>query len=230
MFHLPIAEINPLSLINFTGKPACTVFTIGCNLRCRYCYNRSLVLNIAKPLAFYDITTQLSKTPIRNITITGGEPLLHSDILDFVLFLKNKGYKVKLDTNGTSPKNLFKLLDEKIVDYVAVDIKGFSDGDFKYITRSNYSTKYTKDTVNLLIHFKIPFELRYTVWKIPEKEDLKNFFLDINCSSPLNIYLQKIIGLDNFLDKSFKVDLDIFDLKKTVMELSKFGVVSIRNA
>ena len=122
-----IGGISKFSLIDFPGKVAAVIFTLGCNFRCPFCHNPELVLpeQYAAPLDEYDVWQFLEKRAqqLDGLVITGGEPTLHSDLEEFCRRAKELGYAVKLDTNGTSPKMLKSLLAAELLDYVAMDIK-----------------------------------------------------------------------------------------------------------
>ena len=117
------------SLIDFPGKVASVVFTCGCNFRCGYCHNPQLVLpqlfhkneNISEEYVFNYLEER--KSWLDGVVVTGGEPTIHSDLPDFLKQIKEIGYKVKLDTNGSNPEMLKILITEKLVDYIAMDIK-----------------------------------------------------------------------------------------------------------
>ena len=123
-----ISGLQKLTLLDYPGHVACTVFTGGCNFRCPFCHNAPLVLperlqgdeNGAETvLAFLKKRQGI----LDGVAVTGGEPLLHADIGDFLREVKALGYSVKLDTNGSFPQRLIALVEEGLVDRVAVDIK-----------------------------------------------------------------------------------------------------------
>ena len=125
---MQIAGLQKLTLLDFPGRLACTVFLPGCNLRCPFCHNASLVLpredsppgmSIAEFLDFL----RKRKNRLQGVCITGGEPTLHPDLPDLLRQIHLLGYEVKLDTNGTHPEALRHILQENLVDYVAMDIK-----------------------------------------------------------------------------------------------------------
>ena len=123
-----LAGMQKLSLLDYPGVVACTLFTPGCNFRCPWCHNAGLVLPERLPKdapAPEDVLDFLKKRKgvLDGVCITGGEPLLHPEIPDFIRRVKDLGYRVKLDTNGSFPKRLRQLAEEKLVDYVAMDIK-----------------------------------------------------------------------------------------------------------
>jgi len=121
--------IQKLTLIDYPGTVAATVFTVGCNFTCPFCHNPELVdgrLSSSQPkidqadiLRFFKIRSGI----LEGVCVTGGEPTLYPDLPDFIRELKNMGFKVKLDTNGTNPGMVKKMLDENLLDYIAMDIK-----------------------------------------------------------------------------------------------------------
>lgn len=114
-----------LTLIDYPGKIAATVFTIGCSFRCPFCYNPGLIDGTVKEIPEDYILSSLAKRRkiLDAVVICGGEPPLHADLPEFCAKLKKLGFFVKLDTNGSNPAMLKKLVDEKLVDCIAMDIK-----------------------------------------------------------------------------------------------------------
>ncbi len=121
-----IKGLQKQTVIDYPGKIACTIFTFGCNFRCKYCHNPELVIDDGRPeIKEIEILEFLKsrKGFLDGVCITGGEPTLHKDLPDFIRKIKNLGFLVKLDTNGTNPEMLKGLIEEKLVDYIAMDIK-----------------------------------------------------------------------------------------------------------
>ncbi|MBR0139040.1 MAG: anaerobic ribonucleoside-triphosphate reductase activating protein [Firmicutes bacterium] len=120
-----IKGFQKLTLLDFPGRVAATVFTPGCDFRCPFCHNASLVLDLDEALDQDEILAFLKGRlgRLTGVAITGGEPLMQPDIADFMKSLKDMGYAVKLDTNGSFPQKLRAVLDEDLADYVAMDIK-----------------------------------------------------------------------------------------------------------
>ena len=153
-----------LTLLDFPGRTACTVFTGGCNLRCPFCHNAGLVRTpLAGPNLTDEVLEYLRKRRgiLDGVCITGGEPLLQPDLVDFLRKVKEMGYAVKLDTNGTLPRRLEAILATKLVDYVAMDIKSSPDG-YAAATGTDADVSAVTDSLSLLRHSGIPFELRTT--------------------------------------------------------------------
>ena len=117
--------LQKLTLLDYPNKMACTVFTVGCNFRCPFCHNNSLVCNSVDLLSENQILAFLAKRKhvLEGMCLTGGEPLLQSDVAEFLTEVKKLGYLVKLDTNGANPAKLKQLVELGLVDYVAMDIK-----------------------------------------------------------------------------------------------------------
>lgn len=123
---MEIHGLQKTTLLDFPGRVACTVFLAGCNLRCPFCHNAPLVLHTPAPtLTDEEFFSFLKKRQgiLDGVCITGGEPTLRSDLPQFITKIRSLGFLVKLDTNGTKPAMLRRLLEDKLLDYVAMDIK-----------------------------------------------------------------------------------------------------------
>jgi pyruvate formate lyase activating enzyme len=122
-----IGGLLKFSLIDYPGKVAAVVFTAGCNYRCPFCHNPELVLPelFNTPISTDDILAFLEKRigQLQGVVVTGGEPTIHDDLPDFLFRIKSLGYCVKLDTNGSRPDVLSVVIDRKLVDFIAMDIK-----------------------------------------------------------------------------------------------------------
>lgn len=161
--------LQRLTLLDFPGKVACSVFTAGCNMRCPYCHNASLVLPERFPaeIPAEEIFAYLAKRKgvLDGVCITGGEPLLHSDIAEFSAKVKGMGLSVKLDTNGSRPKELSALLNAGLVDYVAMDIKNSPENYAKTAGLPKLDLSPFRESVSMLMQGKVPYEFRTTVVK-----------------------------------------------------------------
>lgn len=123
---MDISGLQKTTLLDYPGQVACTVFLAGCNLRCPFCHNASLVLEAPTPQmteAEFFAFLKKRRGILDGVCITGGEPTLRPDLPEFIQKIRELGFRVKLDTNGTNPAVLGHLLEEKMVDYVAMDIK-----------------------------------------------------------------------------------------------------------
>lgn len=156
------------TLLDFPGRVACTVFTSGCNFRCPFCHNASLVIpeKIEEPVLseqdFFDFL-QTRKHKLDGVCISGGEPLIYSDLSSFISKVKMMGFEVKLDTNGSYPDRLKAILDAGLVDYVAMDIKSAPDAYPDAIGLSEAPIEAVKESVSLLMKGDTPFEFRTTL-------------------------------------------------------------------
>jgi pyruvate formate lyase activating enzyme len=120
-----IGGIQKTSLLDYPKRLSAIIWTIDCNLRCPFCYNKNLVFGKAEPIPEGEILSFLKKRQgmLEGLVISGGEPLLQEDLVDFSKKVKNLGYLIKIDTNGMFPERLKELIDKKLVDYVAMDVK-----------------------------------------------------------------------------------------------------------
>lgn len=180
-----IGGLEKLSLLDYPDHLAAIVFTQGCNFRCHFCYNPMLVLpqsgkdvKIKKEKGFSPLSTEnlflfLKERfgRLEGVVITGGEPTIHPDLPDFIKQIKDIGYLVKLDTNGTNPEMLVNLIKAKLIDYIAMDMKAPLD---KYSKTVNVELDWDniKKSVKIIMKSGLPYEFRTTV--VPgllEKED-----------------------------------------------------------
>ena len=170
--------LQKLTLLDYPGNMAATVFTGGCNFRCPFCHNRSLVFlnENDSEIANEDIFDFLkSRNKILDgICITGGEPLFHKGITAFIKRVRDLGLKVKLDTNGSNFEALRKLIDEKLVDYVAMDIKNSPEKYAMTIGLENYDLSEIEKSKNYLLENHVDYEFRTTIVReFHEPEDLR---------------------------------------------------------
>ena len=165
-----------LTLLDYPGKIAATVFTVGCSFRCPFCHNPELVnLRLAHNeesekefLAFLD--KRVGK--LEGVCITGGEPTIQPDLIEFIKKIKKKGFLVKLDSNGTRPDVLKKVIDEKLVDFIAMDIKSQLKS-YDKMTGTKVDKDRIKLSVDLIMNSRIPYEFRTTV--VPGLHNEKDF-------------------------------------------------------
>ena len=170
--------LQKLTLLDYPGNMACTVFTGGCNFRCPFCHNRSLVFlnENDSEIATEDIFDFLKgrNKILDGVCITGGEPLLHPGIRDFIIRVRELGLKVKLDTNGSNSEMLKQLIDEGLVDYVAMDIKNRPEKYAETIGLENYDLSEVEKSKDLLLEGKVDYEFRTTVVReFHEVEDIE---------------------------------------------------------
>jgi len=165
-----IAGLQKLTLLDFPGKVACTLFTRGCNFKCPFCHNASLVVRADEqmPYSNAEILAFLKKRSgvLDGVAITGGESTLMPGLYDFIKEVKNLGYAVKLDTNGTRPDVIKRLVEDKLVDYVAMDIKNHP-AKYAYTVGlpDSYDLSSIIESKNYLMEGNVDFEFRTTVAK-----------------------------------------------------------------
>lgn len=160
--------LQKLSCLDYPGLVACTVFTSGCNFRCPFCHNAPLVSGKGpETIPEEDILSYLKKRQgiLEGITVTGGEPLLHPDLEDFLQKVKALGYKVKLDTNGSKPDFLRHLVSSGLVDRVAMDIKNSPDAYGTTVGIQNFDITAVEESKNYLLTAPVDYEFRTTVVK-----------------------------------------------------------------
>ena len=171
---MKIYGLQKTTLVDYPGHVATTLFTGGCNFRCPYCHNGDLVtgLDDIEPYAMEDIFSHLQKRKgvLDGVVISGGEPTLQADLPDFIRQIKELGYLVKLDTNGTNPAMLRSLVEEGLVDYVAMDIK-HSRAKYASISHAaDDSLEAIAASVDYLKEGHVDYEFRTTLCKELHKE------------------------------------------------------------
>ncbi|MEG0780147.1 MAG: anaerobic ribonucleoside-triphosphate reductase activating protein [Oscillospiraceae bacterium] len=160
-----LAGLQKLTLLDYPGLVACTVFTGGCNLRCPFCHNAALVLHPQETLTLPALLTFLEKRrgQLDGVCLTGGEPLLHPDCKDLLTAVKALGFSVKLDTNGCFPDQLQALVADGLVDYVAMDIKNDPAHYAETVGLPAFDLTPVEESVRYLLTKPVPFEFRTTV-------------------------------------------------------------------
>ncbi len=167
---MKLGGLQKLTLLDFPGHTACTVFTKGCNFRCPFCHNASLVLSDrgeCDDVSEEEFFSFLEKRRgiLEGVAVTGGEPTLQKDLKEFLGKIKKMGFAVKLDTNGYEPGILSELIAEGLVDYVAMDIKSSPAGYSKAVGKKDFDIGRIEKSINILKSSPIPFEFRTTAVK-----------------------------------------------------------------
>ena len=189
-----INGLEKLSLVDFNDKTCATVFLGRCNFLCPFCHNYGLVLDFDNQpvISEEEVLTFLKKRVglIDGVCITGGEPTLQTGLKEFIVKVKELGFLVKLDTNGTNPTLLQELIDERLIDYVAMDIKNSFDKYGLTVGIDNYDTTKVENSVEILKNACIGFEFRTTLvnefHQIEDFEKIGKAVLGIQ-----NYYLQR---------------------------------------
>jgi len=222
-----------LTLIDYPGKIATTVFTVGCSFRCPFCHNPELVdsrqFTVQGDLEkeFFSFLKK-RKGKIEGVCITGGEPTIQPNLLGFIKKIKKRGFLVKLDSNGTRPDVLKKVFDAKLVDFVAMDIKNQLKR-YDATTGVKGDAERIKLSVQLIMNSGVPYEFRTTV--VPGLHSEKDFEEIAKwIKGARSYYLQEYREgriLDNNLKKKTKGKK--IDLEKIQKKIEKnFGKMGIR--
>lgn len=210
---MKIHGLEKLSLVDYDGKVSATVFTGNCNFKCGFCHNSALVLdcdNLAT-ISENEVLEYLKRRKglLDGVCISGGEPTLNHDLPSFITKIKDIGVSVKLDTNGTNPKMLKSLCENKLIDYVAMDIKNNKEDYSSVIGLKSYDTKNVEQSVEYLLSGNLPYEFRTTLVAEYHKRD--NIVKIGEWIKGANKYfLQKFVGGENCIsDGMNEVPLDV---------------------
>lgn len=217
---MDVNGLQKLTLLDYPGKCACTVFLAGCNLRCPFCHNAALVIGQAPTamtegefLAFLKKRRGL----LDGVCITGGEPTLRKDLPEFIGKIRELGYLVKLDTNGSNPKMLRQLIDDKLIDYAAMDIKNCPDRYGATCGGINILPA-VEESLCILRENKVEYELRTTCCK-PFHDEKAMEAIGKWLSGTENYYLQ------NFVDSGDLVGTGVSGFTKEEMEALRDAVL-----
>lgn len=170
----PIKGFIETSFIDWKKHLASVLFSGGCNFRCPYCHNKDLVLRHTEmedvPLEHIILTLRKYKRWVDRVVVTGGEPTIHMNLFNVMWNIKKEGILVKLDTNGSAPAAIKGLVNEGLVDYIAMDIKGPIDR-YKRWCGVDIKTKNIKESVQFILEGKVDYEFRMTVVPFLHKEE-----------------------------------------------------------
>ena len=221
--QMRIGGLQKLTLLDYPNHVSCTVFTAGCNMKCPFCHNRDLVF-IPENFEFYNpesIFEYLRKRQgtLDAVAITGGEPLLQPGLRDFIMEVRKLGFKVKLDTNGYYPDKLKKLVDEGLIDYVAMDVKAPLP---KYpvtvgLPESCFHTEQIQESIRYLLSGAVDYEFRTTVVReFHTKEDLVAIAKMIKGCK--HYYLQQFVDSGRCIEQGFSAynREEMYELKEEV--------------
>lgn len=204
-----LGGLQKLSLIDFPGKVAAVVFSYGCNFDCSYCHNTLMKKGIAdkeaelliEQIPEEEFVSFLKERVgfLEGVCVSGGEPTLHNDLPEFIRKIKDLGFSVKLDTNGTNPKMLKKLIHEKLIDYVAMDIKApLKEDSYQKVTNrkmADFLPK-IKESINLLVNGNIDYEFRTTTdKKVVEQEEILEIANSIGRAK--RYFLQNVVSRED---------------------------------
>jgi len=193
-----IHSFTPFTLLDYPDKSACILWFAGCNMKCDYCYNPEIVFGKGS-FYFSEIISFLKSRSnlLDAVVFSGGECLIHKDIIPFIKLVKSLGFLIKVDTNGSQPKVLEKLIEEHLIDYVALDFKGTKEKFFA-ITKSDFYSQFLS-CFEVLQASYIPFEIRTTYHSSllnPEDIDaMQNVLLELGYDK--NYYIQNFRNYQN---------------------------------
>lgn len=207
-----------LTLLDFPGHVACTLFTKGCNYRCPFCHNALLVTGNEEVESYSDIEIidYLKKRTgiLDGICITGGEPLMQKELAEFIRKVKELGYMVKLDTNGSFPDKLKALVQEGLIDYVAMDVKNSLERYGETVGLKDFSTEKIEESIKFLLEGNVAYEFRTTVVaEFHTEKDIENIAKLI--SGAEKYFLQ------NFVDSGNLIGENLHPVDKKIMEAMK---------
>ena len=197
-----IAGVQKVTLLDYPGKVACEIFTQGCNFECPFCQNSSLIpITNTGEFSEEEIFEYLNlrKNILDGVVITGGEPTVQKDLKEFIKKIKDLGLLVKLDTNGGNPKVLQELIDEELVDYVAMDIKNVFN-KYNITAGKKIALDNIKKSIEILKASKIDYEFRTTI--IKEMHSLDDIISICKLVGNAKYYLQNFEDSENVLNHS----------------------------
>lgn len=197
-----IAGVQKVTLLDYPGKVACEIFTQGCNFECPFCQNSSLIpITNTGEFSEEEIFEYLNlrKNILDGVVITGGEPTVQKDLKEFIKKIKDLGLLVKLDTNGGNPKVLQELIDEDLVDYVAMDIKNIFN-KYNITAGKKINLDNIKKSIEILKASKIDYEFRTTI--IKEMHSLDDIVSICKLVGNAKYYLQNFEDSENVIDHS----------------------------
>ena len=207
-----IGGLKKTSLLDYPNKLSAIVFTQGCNFNCGYCHNPSLLefksKNDISTDVFFDFLDK-RKGKLDGVVITGGEPTLQKDLKPFIERIKHRGFCVKLDTNGTNPETVKELLNEHLIDYIAMDIKAPLEKYSTVVCRS-VDVNNIKTSVDLILNSKIDYEFRTTV--LPCLITIEDFDkIGKLIEGAKKYYLQKFVVQSEINDNSLSCEQNYSD-------------------
>ncbi len=211
-----IGGLQKLTLLDYPEKLACVVFVKGCNFCCQWCYSPELVLSKEMEkqpsLKEEEVLDFLSKrvNKIDGVVICGGEPTCSSGLLDFIVKVREKGFLIKLDTNGSFPETIESLLQQKMIDYLAMDVKqALTEEKYYQATGVKVNIEKIKESINIITNSGIDYEFRTTVVPtLHQKGDVSSIAKEIKGAKKYylqNFYPQKTINKEFLKIKPFNI-------------------------
>lgn len=209
---MKIQGLHELTLVDYPGRIACTLFLFGCNFRCGFCYNPDLVLApMGEEHSEKEILDFLEKRKgqLEGVCITGGEPLMTIDV-EFLKKIKDLGYSIKIDTNGSFPELLEELIKDGLIDYVAMDIKS-SKENYDKITGCNIDIKKIEKSIKIISSLLDYYEFRTTVvdHDVKEMEEIAQWLNNLCSGKPQKFVMQGFKNKGKFIDSEFNKKQDV---------------------
>lgn len=199
---MDFAGIDKFSLLDYDEMVSIVLFAPGCNFRCPFCHNIEQVVDSKERIPFNEIMEYLEsrKGVIDAVVISGGEPTLMPELKERIIQIRNLGFKIKLDTNGTSPKLLKELIDEGLLDYVAMDVKNSID-KYALTTGVHGNFELVRESIALLKENKVDYEFRTTL--VDEFHSIETITkMGELIKGAKKLYLQKYVYREGVLIKS----------------------------
>jgi pyruvate formate lyase activating enzyme len=225
-----IGGLQKHSLIDFPGRLSAVVFTQGCNFRCPYCHNPELVYpEMYGPLIEEEKVLSLlwkRRRFLDGVVITGGEPLLQPDIESFIERIKEMGYLIKLDTNGSLPERLYQLLRHGLVDYVAMDYKAPSRA-YSRVASVEIDTEKIKRSIEYITSSGVDYEIRTTLFRGLRMSSILDMIMELRDMRVEIYYLQMFVPFKECSTELMPESLDIDHIKELL--LCNFWKSGIRN-
>ena len=209
-----ISGFTKLTLIDYPKKLSCIIFTQGCNYNCAFCQNSGLIKCSKKDLIDHEEIfkyLQKRKNILEGVVISGGEPTIQPDLVDFIKKIKDMGFMVKLDTNGSNPDVIEKLIKERLIDYVAMDVKNIFDEYDPIVNLKKVNVNNIKKSIEIIKNSGIDHEFRTTI--------MKNYH-DIDKLTKICEYLGKNekYYLQNFEDSEMVLDKTLISFTREMLE------------
>ena len=213
-----IGGVQKTSLLDFPDKISAIVFTKGCNFKCGYCHNPQLLKSgdgIYDVDAFFDFLKK-RQGKIDGVVVTGGEATLQTDLKLFIQKVKELGFLVKLDTNGTNPKILKELIQENLLDYIAMDIKAPLE-KYSLIANTSIDISSIVESIEIIMSSNVDYEFRTTILpSLISKDDFDSIGNLIQGAK--RYYLQKFVVQSYILDSSLKDEKNYTDAELTTIK------------
>ncbi len=223
---MKLGGLQETSLLDYPGKICAIVWTVGCNFRCPFCYNLDMVYGNVELLPLDHVYSFLDKRKgkLDALSITGGEPLIHEDIAQFIQMVKSKGYLVKVDTNGTFPDRLERLLDADLIDYVSMDVKAPAE-KYEKLAGVHVDTDAISKSIKVIMKKAVDYEFKTTmVPGLLDKADVTKISYLIKGSK--RYYLQQFKSDIEVIDRDLLSRVKPFE-KKDFEEMKEIALVHV---